>query len=104
MWIARETLRLVERAVFGALVALVLAELRVLSAGDVGFTRAFSVSLLIVGCLLLVYGIGASDPSRERRLSPVGRYWNRPNAGRELTAGAVSVVSGAVLVALGMTL
>jgi hypothetical protein len=109
MWLLRELLRLLEKILIAVTVAIVLAELRTLiSGGD--RLHTFQISLVIVGALLLMMGAAGSDSTFDRHLSAVGRYWGQlsgvheaePQVGPVLTAGAVFVISGVVVIAIGL--
>ena len=89
MWLLRELLRLLERIIIAVLIAVVLAEVRT---------------------LLLMMGAVGTDSSYDRYLSAVGHYWAQRSGvddtdaqvGPVLTAGAVFVISGVVVIALGL--
>ena len=109
MWLLRELLRLLEKIFVAVTIAVVLAEVRTLiSGGD--RLHTFQMSLVIVGALLMMMGAAGSDSTYDRHLSAVGRYWGQlsgvreaePQAGPVLTAGAVFVISGAVVIVLGL--
>ena len=109
MWLLRELLRLLERIFIAVLIAVVLAEVRTLiSGGDRMHT--FQISLVIVGALLLMMGAAGNDSAYDRYLSAVGHYWaqrsgvddSEAQVGPVLTAGAVFVISGVVVIALGL--
>jgi uncharacterized membrane protein len=109
MWLLRELLRLLEKIFVAVLIAIVLAEVRTLiSGGDRMHT--FQISLVIVGALLLMMGAAGNDSAYDRHLSAVGHYWAQRSGvddaeaqvGPVLTAGAVFVISGAVVIAVGL--
>jgi hypothetical protein len=109
MWLLRELLRLLEKVFIAVLIAIVLAEVRTLiSGGD--RLHTFQISLVIVGALLLMMGAVGTDSTYDRHLSAVGRYWGQLSGVREaetqvgpvLTASAVFVISGGVVIALGL--
>ena len=87
-----------------------LAEVRTLIAGG-DRMHTFQISLVIVGALLLMMGAAGNGlrlrPPPERRAGTTGR--NAPGVddaeaqvGPVLTAGAVFVISGVVVIALGL--
>jgi uncharacterized membrane protein len=109
MWLLRELLRLLERIFIAVLVAIVLAEVRTLiSGGD--RLHTFQISLVVVGALLLMMGAAGNDSAYDRHLSAVGHYWaqrsgvddREAQVGPVLTAGAVFVISGVVVIAVGL--
>ena len=113
MWVVRESLRLLEKIGVAILIALVVAELRTLASGGGGDRlHTFRISLVIVGALLLMMGAVGPGSNYDRVLTGVGRYWSQragvqgdePPPGPVLTAGAVFVLSGAIVVALGLFL
>lgn len=109
MWLLRELLRLLEKIFVAVLIAIVLAEVRTLLAGG-DRLHTFQISLVIIGALLLMMGAAGTDSAYDRHLSAVGRYWGQlsgvhdaePQVGPVLTAGAVFVVSGVAVIALGL--
>jgi hypothetical protein len=109
MWLLRELLRLLEKIFIAVLIAVVLAEVRTLiSGGD--RLHTFQISLVIMGALLLMMGAAGTDSTYDRHLSAVGHYWAQRSGvgdaeaqvGPVLTAGAVFVISGAVVIAVGL--
>jgi len=109
VWVLRESLRLLEKIAAAVVIAVVVAELRTLvSGGDRMHT--FQISLVILGALLLMMGAVGPGSNYERNLTAVGRYWSQragvrddaPPPGPVLTAGAVFVLSGAAVIALGL--
>jgi hypothetical protein len=109
MWLLRELLRLLEKILIAVTVAIVVAELRTLASGG-DRLHTFQISLVIVGAFLLMLGAAGTDSTYDRHLSAVGRYWGQLSGVREpesqvgpvLTAGAVFVISGVVVIALGL--
>jgi hypothetical protein len=109
VWIFRESLRLLERIAIAVLVAIVIAELRTLASGG-ELMHTFRISLVIMGAFLLALGAMGPGSTYDRHLSAVGHYWaqrtgvadNAPAPGPVLTAGAVFVLSGAAVLALGL--
>jgi hypothetical protein len=109
MWLLRELLRLLEKIFIAVLIAVVLAEVRTLiSGGD--RLHTFQISLVIMGAVLLMMGAAGTDSTYDRHLSAVGHYWAQrsgidaaePQVGPVLTAGAVFVISGVVVIAVGL--
>jgi hypothetical protein len=111
MWVVRELLRLLERIAAAVAVAVVIAELRTLASGG-DRLHTFRLSLIIVGALLLMMAAVGPGSNYDRYLSAVGRYWAlrsgvrnaSPPTGPVLTSSAVFVLSGAVVIALGMVI
>jgi hypothetical protein len=111
VWIVRELLRLVTRIGIAVLIAIVIAEIRaLLSGGDTLWTFRIICMLLGVVFLLLAAGPGASMGGR--RVSS-GSWWITESRGfaalqaadgPRLTATAVFIGSGIVLLALGVAL
>jgi len=109
MWLLRELLRLLEKIAIAVVLAVLVAEVRTLiSGGD--RLHTFQISLVIVGAFLLMLGAAGSDSAYDRHLSAVGHYWaqrsgvddSQEQVGPVLTAGAVFVISGVVVIALGL--
>jgi hypothetical protein len=109
MWLLRDLLRLLEKIFIAVLIAVVLAEVRTLiSGGD--RLHTFQISLVIIGALLLMMGAAGTDSTYDRHLSAVGHYWAQRSGVDDkeaqvepvLTAGAVFVISGAVVIAVGL--
>jgi hypothetical protein len=109
VWVVRELLRLIEKVLVAVVIAIVLAEIRTLiSGGD--RVHTLQISLVLIGALLLMMGAMGPGSNYDRGLSAVGRYWSQragvpgdaPAPGPVLTAGAVFVISGAVVIALGL--
>ena len=109
MWIFRELLRLLERVAIAVLIAIVLAELRTLASGR-ELMHTFRISLIVIGAFLVAMGAMGPGSTYDRHLSTVGHYWAQRTGvddrgsppGPVLTAGAVFVLSGAAVVALGL--
>jgi hypothetical protein len=109
MWLLREVLRLLEKIFLAVVIAVVFAEVRTLISGG-NRLHTFQISLVIVGALLLMMGAAGPDSAYDRNLSAVGHYWaqrsgvddTEAQVGPVLTAGAVLVISGAVVIALGL--
>jgi hypothetical protein len=120
MWVVRELLRLVFRIVFGAAIAIIVAGVwALISGGD--FSHAMRVTLLLTGCfLILLAGAGSKTTMTSRMINwgvitpgrggtifrglGGGLYRNvQPRPGDPtLTASAVFIGSGAVLIVLGV--
>ena len=113
MWIVRELFRLVSRVVFGAALAILVAGLWALASnGD--FSHATRVMLLLFGCLLILLAGGGSKTTMTSRVINWGEVMPgrgglifrgvRPRPGQPtLSATAVFIGSGAVLIVLGLT-
>jgi len=109
VWVIRESLRLLEKIAIAVVIAIIVAELRTLASGGERM-HTFQLSLVIVGALLLMMGAVGPGTNYERNLTAVGRYWshragvqdNAPPPGPVLTAGAVFVLSGVAVIALGL--
>jgi hypothetical protein len=114
MWVVRELLRLVFRIVFGAAIAIVVAGVWALISGG-GFSHAMRVTLLLTGCfLILLAGAGNRASMTNRVSNSWGSFQGirgystmvpslRPRPGDPtLTASAVFIGSGAVLIVLGV--
>jgi hypothetical protein len=109
MWLLRELLRLLEKIFIAVLIAVVLAEVRTLiSGGD--RLHTFQITLVIMGAFLLMLGAVGTDSAYDKHLSAVGHYWaqrsgvddSEAQVGPVLTAGAVFVISGIVVIAAGL--
>jgi hypothetical protein len=112
MWILRELIRLLEKIAVAVVIALVLALIQVPFRDNGGFVAGFQLSCIIVGAfLLLMAGVG-SDSNFARRMdygvteSALGRVpgvstLNRTGEDPHLSAGAVFVGSGLVVLAIG---
>ena len=109
MWALRELARLIEKIALAVLIAIVIAELRTLvSGGDRMHT--FQISLIVVGAVLMMMAAVGPGTNYERRVGVMGRYWGSragvhesgESAGPVLTANAVLVLSGAVVILLGL--
>jgi hypothetical protein len=112
MWVVRELLRLVFQIVLASAIAIIVAGIWAFVAGG-DFTHAMRVMLLFVGCfLILLAGAGNRTSATSRstldwrifagirgRLSPTV---TAPPGQPTLTAGAVFIGSGAVLIVLGV--
>ncbi|HEV8460364.1 MAG TPA: hypothetical protein VGQ38_06620 [Gaiellaceae bacterium] len=112
MWIIRELIRLLEKIAIAIVIALILALIQVPFRDNGGVVAGFQLSCIIVGAfLLLMAGVG-SDSNFARRMdygvteSALGRIpgvstLNRTGEDPHLSAGAVFVGSGIVLLAIG---
>jgi hypothetical protein len=111
VWAARELTRLVGRIAIAVLVAIVIAEVRALvSGGDTLWT--FRIVLMLFGCLYLLLAAGPGASLEGRRMNDMG-WWLTSSLGYEklqhvpgpkLTATAVFIASGIVLLGLGLAL
>jgi len=111
MWIVRELMRFVGRIAVALLIAVVIAEVRALiSGGDTLWT--FRVVLMLLGCLYLLLAAGPSTSLGGRRMNDTSWWvtqsmgWGKLQdvAGPKMTATAVFIGSGIVLLALGLAL
>ena len=107
MWIVRELLRLAGRIAMAVLIAIVIAEFRALvTGGNTLWTFRIVCMLLGVLYLLLAAGPGVTLGGRKAThmasFIGLGRFEHIP--GPKLTATAVFIASGVVLLALGAAL
>jgi hypothetical protein len=109
VWALRELTRLLEKIALAVLIAIVIAELRTLvSGGD--RLHTFQISLIVVGALLMMMAAVGPGTNYERRVGVMGRYWGSRTGvhdsgeptGPVLTTNAVLLVSGAVVILLGL--
>jgi type III secretory pathway component EscS len=109
VWVVRELLRLLSRIAVAVLIAIVIAEVRTLSAGG-DTMHAFQISLLVIGATLIALAAMSPGSAYSRRLDYVAHRWNRAFGadsvgvrieGPELTPAAVFVGSGLVVLVLG---
>ncbi len=111
MWIARELLRFVGRIAVALLIAIVIAEARALiSGGDTLWT--FRIVLMLLGCVYLLLAAGPGQSLGGRRMNDTswwitqslgyGKFASAP--GPKMTATAVFIGSGIVLLVLGVAL
>ena len=112
MWVVRELIRLLEKIAIGVGIALVLALIQVPFRDNGGFVAGFQLSCIIVGALfLLMAGVGG-DSNFARRVdfgiteSAWGRVpgvssINRTGEDPHLSAGAVFVGTGIVVLVIG---
>jgi hypothetical protein len=111
MWAVRESLRFASRIAVAVVVAIVIAEARALvSGGDT--LRTFRVVLMILGVLFLLLAAGPGASLDGRRVNGLG-WWSTESRGfsalqaapgPRLTATAVFIASGLVLLAAGVAL
>jgi hypothetical protein len=112
MWVVRELCRLLLRIGIAVLIASLIAEARALASGG-DFAHTWRVTLLVLGCLmLLLAGSGARSTAAARRvdwgiITPGrGGILSRPVfahvEGPQLTASAVFFGSALALFALGL--
>src|SRR4051812_13684565 len=108
MWIVRELLRFIGRIAIALLIAIVIAEVRALvSGGDTLWT--FRIVLMLLGCLYLLLAAGPGASHGGRRMNDTS-WWLTQSLGYgsiqsapgpRMTATAVFVGSGLLLLALG---
>ena len=111
MWIVRELLRFVVRIAVALLIAIVIAEARaVISGGDTAHT--FRIVCLLLGGLYLLLAAGPSASLGGRRMSDTS-WWITQSLGYgklatapgpKMTATAVFIGSGLVLLVMGAVL
>src|SRR5690348_3287092 len=112
MWIFRELIRLLEKIALAVVIALVLALIQVPFRDNGGFVAGFQLSCIIVGAFPLpLPGVGSAARCGRRMASGVaeaalGRIPGASTLSRtaeapHLSAGAVFVGSGTVLLAIG---
>ena len=112
MWIVRELVRLAEKVLLGAIIALALAALWA-AVSEHSFQHDLRVTSLTIGlALLLMAAIGrGSNFDRAMDFGTTRAYWGRvpgmsslERTGEDptLTPGAVFFLSGAALLALGL--
>ncbi len=112
MWIFRELIRLLERIALAVVIALILALVQVPFRNHGGFVAGFQLSCIIVGAFLLMMAGVGGDSNFARRMdygvteSALGRIpgvstLQRTGEDPHLSAGAVFVGSGLVLLAIG---
>jgi hypothetical protein len=113
MWVARALFQLVSRIAVAVLIAIVISEVRaLLDGGDTMHT--FRVVLMLLGGLFLLLGASGTGSAAAERVG-----WGEITAGRggvifdgwkprpdepQLSAGAVFIGSGIVLLVLGAIL
>ena len=111
MWIIRELLRFVGRIAIALLIAIVIAEARALISGGDTF-RTFRIVCILLGCLYLLLAAGPSASLGGRRMSDTSWWvtqsmgWGKLQhvPGPKMTATAVFIASGVVLLVLGAVL
>jgi hypothetical protein len=108
MWVARELSRLLIRIAAGVLIASLIAEIRALASGG-DFFHTWKVTLLLLGCLMLLLAAGCgrrTAAARRVNWSVITPGLQQPIFARvegpQLTAPAVFVGSAFVLFALGI--
>ena len=112
MWVVRELARLVFQIAFAAAIAMIIAGLWALASGDF-FDNLRIMFLLFGGLLILLAGAGNRASTTNRTLSwkvltgirgfgPLAPAFVPRPGQPTLTASAVFVGSGAVLLALGL--
>jgi uncharacterized membrane protein YhaH (DUF805 family) len=111
MWIARELMRFIGRIAVALLVAIVIAEARALiSGGDTLWT--FRIVLMLLGCLYLLLAAGPAASLGGQRMNDTSWWltqslgWGKLQhvSGPKMTATAVFIGSGLVLLVLGVAL
>ena len=111
MWIARELMRFLGRIAVALLIAIVIAEVRALiSGGDTLWT--FRIVLMLLGCLYLLLAAGPGASLGGQRMNDTSWWltqslgWGKLQhvPGPKMTATAVFIGSGIVLLVLGLTL
>jgi hypothetical protein len=111
--VVRELVRLLSRIVVAVLIAIVLAEIKtIVSGGDT--THTFRITLLAIGAVMLLLGgtgtgSAASQVVNWGEITPglggvLFRGFQPKPEDPTLTAGAVFIASGVVLLALGAAL
>jgi hypothetical protein len=111
MWAVRELLRFASRIAVAVVIAILIAEARALvSGGDT--LRTFRIVLMIVGVLYLLLAAGPGTSLDGRRINGLG-WWSTESRGfatlqaapgPRLTATAVFIASGLVLLVAGVAL
>lgn len=111
MWIVRELLRFAARIAIALLIAIVIAEGRALISGGDTF-RTFRIVCILLGCLYLLLAAGPGTSLGGRRMNDTS-WWVTQSMGYgkiamapgpKMTATAVFIGSGLVLLALGVAL
>ena len=112
MWIVRELLRFVFRIAVALLIAIVIAEARALISGGDTF-RTFRIVCILMGCLYLLLAAGPAQSLGGRRMNDVSwritqslgyGTFEMPQDGPKMTATAVFVGSGVLLLVLGVVI
>jgi uncharacterized membrane protein YhaH (DUF805 family) len=108
MWVVREVLRFAGRIAVALLIAIVIAEARALISGGDTF-RTFRIVCILLGCLYLLLAAGPSASLGGRRMNDTS-WWVTQSMGwgtlqhvpgPKMTATAVFIGSGLVLLVLG---
>jgi uncharacterized membrane protein YhaH (DUF805 family) len=108
VWVVRELLRFVTRVAIAVVLAIVIAEARALISGGDTF-RTFRIVCILLGCLYLLLAAGPGASLGGRRMSDTS-WWVTQSlgygklqmaAGPKMTATAVFIGSGLVLLVLG---
>ena len=111
MWIVRELVRFAGRIAVALLVAVVIAEARALLSGGSTFWT-FRIVLMLLGCLYLLLAAGPGASLGGQRMNDTS-WWLTQSLGYgklqhvpgpKMTATAVFVGSGLVLLVLGVAL
>ena len=108
MWVVRELLRFVSRIAIAVVIAIVIAEVRALVSGGDTF-RTFRIVCLLFGGLYLLLAAGPSASLGGRRMNDTSWWvtqslgWGTLQSapGPKMTATAVFIGSGIVLLVLG---
>jgi uncharacterized membrane protein YhaH (DUF805 family) len=108
VWVLRELLRFATRIAIAVLAAIVIAEVRALISGGDTF-RTFRIVCLLLGCLYLLLAAGPGVSLGGRRMNDTS-WWITQSLGYgklqaapgpKMTATAVFVGSGLILLVLG---
>jgi uncharacterized membrane protein YhaH (DUF805 family) len=108
VWVVRELLRFVSRIAIAVVIAIVIAEIRAVVSGGDTF-KTFRIVCLLLGCLYLLLAAGPSASLGGRRMSDT-TWWVTQSLGwgtlqhapgPKMTATAVFIGSGLVLLVLG---
>ena len=111
MWIARELMRFIGRIMVALLIAIVIAEVRALIRGS-NTLHTFQIVCILLGCLYLLLAAGPAQSLGGRRMNDTS-WWITQSLGYgkfemaqgpKMTATAVFIGSGIVLIVLGVAL
>jgi uncharacterized membrane protein YhaH (DUF805 family) len=111
VWVVRELLRFVSRIAIAVVVAIVIAEVRALATGGDTFWT-FRIVCLLLGCLYLLLAAGPSASLGGRRMNDTSWWITQSQGwatlqhvpGPKMTATAVFIGSGLILLVLGVAL
>lgn len=110
MWVLRELVRLLSRILIGVAIAVIIAGIKALvSGGDTFWT--FRIICMLLGAFYLLLGAAGTGSAASHRVNwipitpirgnPIAR-WTTPRRGEPtLTATAIFIASGLVLLAFG---